>query len=204
RVARDHALWRLAGRHAWPSARYKRERLLRVGRLYGCSTFIETGTYLGRTVAAMQPQFDLVMSSELSPALQAGNQATLGRWPNVRLFTGDSATLLPEMVRLIQGRALFWLDAHYSGGATALGSKESPLCDELRAIAAAQRRDHCVLIDDARCCTGLDDYPTLSDLWSMLRTINPDYHLVLEWDCVMALPPMVDLRSAVNEIVAKT
>jgi hypothetical protein len=151
----------------------------------------------------VQPHFDLVMSSELSPALQAGNRALLGHLPNVRLFTGDSATLLPEMARQIQGRALFWLDAHYSGGVTALGSKESPLCEELRAIASLERSDHCILIDDARSCTGLDDYPTLPELWALLRTVNPDYHLVMEWDCVMALPPVVDLRVAIDRVVAK-
>ena len=122
---------------------------------------------------------------------------------NVRLFTGDSATLLPEMSRQIKGRALFWLDAHYSGGVTALGAKESPLCEELKVVASLDRSDHCILIDDTRSCTGLDDYPTLPELWTLLREINPEYHLVMDWDCLMALPPDVDLRVAIEGVVAK-
>ena len=52
--------------------------------------------------------------------------------------------------RLSEERALFWLDAHYSGGDTAKGQSNTPVMSELEAILAYSRRNDIILVDDLR------------------------------------------------------
>jgi hypothetical protein len=63
----------------------------------------------------------------------------------------------------IEGRCVFWLDGHYSGGATGRGPEDTPIRRELEHIAAAGRVWDVVLIDDARCFDGRNGYPTLDE-----------------------------------------
>ncbi|MDR0939957.1 MAG: hypothetical protein LBN29_11540 [Mediterranea sp.] len=86
----------------------------------------------------------------------------------VRLFHGDSAVTLREVLRQVGGPAVFWLDGHYSGGRTAKGSTECPLFGELEAILPAAW-PHILLIDDAHCFVGENDYPTIRKLRQYLE-----------------------------------
>ena len=90
--------------------------------------------------------------------------------PKIHIVEGNSGELLP-LVTKIDKPTLFWLDAHYSGGETAQGPEDSPIMKELHFI-FNHRKDHCILIDDARCFNGKAGYPRISYLKKMLAEKN--------------------------------
>jgi hypothetical protein len=169
---------------------YKRYRIRTIARQYGCATLVETGTHVGETVEAARHWFRKVLSIELFRELYEANRNRFASAKNVRLYSGDSGELMPEMIREIEGRALFWLDGHYSGPGTAKGDKECPIAGELAAIRGSGRKDDCILIDDARHFGVGPDYPTVDSVYAMLREINPGYEPYIEHDCIHALPPI--------------
>ena len=119
---------------------------------FGLTTFMETGTFRGDTTAVAARIFESVHSFELSAELHANALKRFSGQANVHLHHGDSAELLPRI--LASGpreKILFWLDGHFSGGPTAQGKLNTPILDEIRAIAAAGIKDCVVLVDDLRC-----------------------------------------------------
>ena len=125
---------------------------------------IETGTYLGDMVHAMRKSFTRIISFELDPTLAAQAQQRFANDNHIEIMQGDSGKLLGDYLKKINDPCLFWLDGHYSGGITAKGSLETPIKNELTAILSHPVDAHVILIDDARCFTGENDYPTLEEL----------------------------------------
>lgn len=110
----------------------------------GYRTLVETGTYLGDTVAGCLPYFQRIVTIELDPQLAERARRRFREHPNVTVVERDSATVLPEV--LPDDSAVFWLDAHFCGEITAKG--KLPLRTELETIVARGLPD-LVLIDDA-------------------------------------------------------
>lgn len=170
---------------------YKQQRLLEIGSRYHCSALVETGTYLGDTVKVARRYFDRVLSVELSTDLHQKNLERFKKHPNVILWQGNSGQRMLEMLSLIPSeRVLFWLDGHYSGMGTERDESDCPIIPELEAIAAHPRCDHCILIDDARCFGKEEGYPSIEQVRQKLLTINPDFQVQIDNDCIMALPPL--------------
>ena len=94
----------------------------------------------------------------------------------------------PELLHDIHEPALFWLDGHYSGGFTARGDKETPVEAELRAILAHPVKGHVILIDDARCFTGVNDYPPISAMQRWVQEANAGYTCEVDTDIIRILP----------------
>jgi hypothetical protein len=94
---------------------------------------------------------------------------------------------MASLVPRLQKPALFWLDGHYSGGATAKGDKECPVLEELDAIFRSPH-NHVIYIDDARLFTGNDDYPSLDELWQLVLRSKPGYTMSMENDCIRLTP----------------
>ena len=88
---------------------------------------------------------------------------------------GDSSKVLPELLDKIKKPCLFWLDGHYSGGITGKGDLNTPILNELKSIFSHQIKDHVILIDDARCFTGEEDYPTIKALKEFVIKNRPDW-----------------------------
>jgi hypothetical protein len=132
-----------------PPASVKARAIRRYARAYGISTFVETGTFLGDMVEAVTESFARCITIELSEHLWRDARARFQELDTVTCLHGDSATVLPTVLSKIDGRALFWLDAHRSGGLTADGGHD-PLHDELCQIFSHRERGHVILIDDAR------------------------------------------------------
>jgi hypothetical protein len=83
----------------------------------------------------------------------------------VSILQGNSASVLRELLPRITTPALFWLDAHYSGGTTAKADLISPLEVELSSIFAHPLvLRHVILIDDAQKLGKDDGYPTLESI----------------------------------------
>lgn len=170
---------------------FKRKRIRKIAKQYSCETFVETGTFYGQMVEAVRNFFTIVLSVELSQSLYEYNKRKYSKCKNVHLYLGDSGILMGEMMKIISGRGLFWLDGHYSGPGTAKGDAECPVMVELNTIQKHYRNDHCILIDDARCFDGSHDYPDFSEVKRKLLKINPNYNIAIDYDCIIALPPAV-------------
>lgn len=135
---------------------------------------VETGTYRGDTVAACLGTFERIISIELDPAWAALARRRFSHEPRVELLHGDSAELLPGVVRALKGPALFWLDGHWSGpgSETARGSAVTPILEELRVVLSS-RPDHVVLIDDARLFGSSPGYPSLDEIRQVVEDVTP-------------------------------
>jgi hypothetical protein len=72
--------------------------------------------------------------------------------------------VLLTVLQKLREPTLFWLDGHWSGGITAKGEKETPIVAECEAVLSHPVRGHVILIDDARCFTGENDYPTVAEM----------------------------------------
>jgi hypothetical protein len=190
-----YPFWVLSGRRGPDNHVYKKMRVRSVAALYSCDTFIETGTFYGQMVNAMKDCFDTVLSVELFDKLFALNKSSFSKYPRVRIYLGDSACRLQDMLNDARGRILFWLDGHYSGKGTACGDQVSPILRELEIIKHHFRCDHCILIDDARLFVGIDGYPSLEETKKKLLEVNPDYTISMDGDCLIALPPAGEKKS---------
>jgi hypothetical protein len=154
--------WKQSGRPIPPPDVYKQRLVKEYGDRFSLKFLIETGTYLGDMVFAMRDQFERIISVELDMALYVRAVLRFLRLRHIRILHGDSACVLPKILRSLREPALFWLDAHYSGGVTARAKKEIPIVEELTAILAHPVKDHVILVDDARgFINGATDYPTL-------------------------------------------
>jgi len=177
--------WILSGSSEIPHV-YKQLVLLEYANKYNLRILIETGTYQGDMIEAMQNYFDFIVSIELSPHLylNAGNKFINS--PHVSLLLGDSGKLLPEVLKHITIASLFWLDGHYSEGITAKGDLNTPIINELTAILNHGINNHVILIDDARLFNGKEDYPTIEELNNTISKYG--YNLLVKNDIVRITP----------------
>jgi hypothetical protein len=167
-------------------ARALRDRL-------GLVRAIETGTYRGRGTRLLAEVFRSVVTIEVSPTLARAAAASLGKLPHVRVEQGSSRDVLPLLVDAAQP-TLYWLDGHWSGGATGGADDECPVLAEIDAIAKGHA-DDCILIDDARLFLAppppphhADQWPTYREIEDAVRATRPDHHVIVAHDVVVAVP----------------
>jgi hypothetical protein len=188
RLRRDLKAWERSGRSTPPPHQVKQRIVSSYGAEFGTKILVETGTFRGDMVDAMKEKFEAIYSIELSPRLCALARRRFHRHPHIRILSGDSGNMLPEILSGISAPCLFWLDGHYSGGDTAQGATETPVVGELRTIlthrfpeGAAQ---HVVLIDDARCFDGTHDYPRLEQLQELTAAFCPGCEFSVDEDVI--------------------
>lgn len=189
REAAKYPLWSVLAQSGPDNHFYKIARIRRIAKAHNCSTFIETGTFFGQTVAAVKESFGTIYSVELSEMLFKENCDYFSGVSSIRLFHGDSADRLGEMVDDAHGKILFWLDGHFSSGVTAHGESITPIAKELDILASKKRTNDCILIDDVRLFDGTGGYPTLASVEAAVRKIAGDYRITYDRDCLVALPP---------------
>lgn len=140
-------------------------------RSYRLKHFVETGTYLGDTLAHIAKDQEIQATSiELDDALYDAAVQRFKDYRNITLLHGDSSELIVDVVSKLTEPTLFWLDGHYSGGGTAKGGLETPVSMELEAILQSPIYGHVILIDDLRCFNGTHDYPHLDELLASIRS----------------------------------
>ena len=154
----EYAWWRMLGR---PRPRVphlvKQRTVTEFAQNFKLQVLVETGTNLGNMVGVQKDRFREIYSIELDEWLVARAKRKFADRPNIHLYQGDSATVLPTIVPLLQERCLFWLDAHW-------GDEAAPIKQELECIYRHPIRDHVLLIDDARWFDGRGDYLSIEDL----------------------------------------
>ncbi len=154
--------WESSGRPIPAPSSVKREVLREYGRRFGLRVLVETGTYKADTVRALRNDFDEIHSIEIDDALYQQAVARCRKQMNARLYLGDSAEVVSQIVATLSGPALFWLDAHYSGEGTG-GEGGQPIVEEVREAIEANV-GHVLLVDDVREFGSADEYPQLDAL----------------------------------------
>lgn len=150
--------------------------------------FIETGTYLGQTIDKLKDNFAEVYSIELDKKLYKNAKKLFAGNKRIKILQGDSAIVLGRIIKSIKYPTLFWLDAHYSGGITAKGNKNTPVLKELTAITKNMPKGSVILIDDAREFNGKSDYPKLEVIKNFIAKKLPGYKINVEQDIIRICP----------------
>jgi hypothetical protein len=171
-----------------PPHAYKQREVKRYARQAKIRTLVETGTYEGHMIDATRRSFDRIYSIELDDALHETAVRQFAGDDRVILLKGDSGAVVPDLLDKVNEPALFWLDAHWSGGTTASSEERSPILKELVPILTAKQHGHIILIDDAREFVGVDGYPTLAELTGIVSGHRPDLEMAVDADLIRISP----------------
>lgn len=182
-----HEQWLKDGKGFPPSHLSKQQHLRKWASANNLKVLIETGTYLGDMVFAMQDDFRKIISIELADVFYRKAVVRFNKQSHIEIMHGDSGKVLRDIIPAIKENALIWLDGHYSGGMTAKGEKECPVYEELHHVFASPF-NHTILIDDARLFIGKNDYPTIEELKQFVASEKPAYHFLLENDAIIITP----------------
>ncbi len=159
--------WELRGKPVPPPNKVKQEVVAQISKEKKLQTLVETGTYLGNMIFAQRKNFRKIYSIELSLDFFEKAEKRFRRNKHIHILFGDSADVLPEVVKELDEPALFWLDGHFSGGETA--ESNCPVLKELEAITFSKFA-HEILIDDARCFDGTNGYPTMEEIRQLMAS----------------------------------
>ena len=174
RHKRDYKKWLLSGKPIPVPHTVKQMTVKEYANMFKTDIFVETGTYLGEMVFALKDVFQQIYSIELSTKLYEKVNKKFSKYKHISIYNGDSSLVLPKILNKVHKPCLFWFDAHYSAGITAKGEKETPILDELKHIFNHPIDGHIILIDDARCFIGQNDYPTIGELRNIVLSRYPD------------------------------
>ena len=107
-----------------------------------CKYFVETGTHLGGSVQfALDLGFEQIFSCEMMEDRYQHCMTKFETNDNVNLWLGDSNDCFADMMKGVDKRTCFWLDAHGEGGGV-------PTFEELDLIGENKIKDHTIVIDD--------------------------------------------------------
>lgn len=182
----DYWYWNLRGRPQRSPHLLKQKVVRHYGEKYGLTTLVETGTYYGEMVAAMKNRFTQIYSIEFVPELAQRARHKFANLPHVRIFCGDSKLVMPEVLTLLRGPALFWLDAGYYGWIGVRGNEER-LSAELEMI-LSHPYPHIILLDDARGLTGQDGIPSVNDVKNYVESKFPLRTVEVKYDIMRITP----------------
>jgi hypothetical protein len=177
-----------AGEFGPPAESAKRRHLLHLLRTQELRVFLESGTYLGETLAWMLPHVERAVSVELDPALYEAATRRFAGEPKVDLRHGDARLLIPKLIDQFEEPALVWLDGHFSGEGTARGVELEPAPTILETLAHVSVVPGTVIVvDDLRLFGRLEGFPPLERLISCATAGLPDAELMVGLDSLVVL-----------------
>jgi len=188
----DYWYWILRGRPSRSPHLLKQKVVREYGEKFELDTLVETGTYYGEMVAAMKHRFGRIYSIEFVPALAERANRKFANFEHIRIFCGDSRTVMPEVLALLKGPALFWLDAGYYGW-VGVRTNEQRLSAELEMI-LSHPYPHVILLDDARGLTGRDGIPAVDEVKAYVETTFPECTVKVEFDIMRITPGLAAKR----------
>lgn len=148
--------------------------------------FIETGTYHGECIHAMENSnlFEELHTIELHEETYRQTKNWFNKFTNskVNFYLGNSKNVLPEICKNIKNNAIFWLDAHQHhvtipNEADHKNGIFAPLVDELVCINTAFSFKTIVIIDDIN-SVGLESlqHITVSQIIDILKSRTIKIH----------------------------
>ena len=117
--------------------------------------FVETGTYQGNTVLALEKNFSKLHTIEIKKDLYLSVKNKYERARNIHnrkinFHLGDSGIILKHICPQLDANTIFFLDGHWSCGITGKGVKDCPLYEELTCILNDMAHECVIIIDDCR------------------------------------------------------
>ena len=188
RQRRELVEWEADGRPVPPPHIVKQHVIKEFAKKYHLNTFVETGTFHGDMVEAMMQSFDKIVSIELNPILFKRAKERFKTVNHVQILHGDSSRVLEDILGEIQSPALFWLDAHYSGGMTAKGEKDTPIIEELKLLLRDPGKQDVIIIDDARLFGSDPAYPALEELINFIKSKRDNVDIEIKDDSIRVTP----------------
>jgi hypothetical protein len=182
-----------------------REFVGELRRSLDIDTFVETGTFRGETARWAAGEFARVYTVERSQPLYQQAAEQLCEYSNIISEYDDTRAFLIKALANISA-AIFWLDAHWSGGWETAGiDDQCPLLDELRILAPSLDRN-VLLIDDARLFESplppphkAEQWPNLEQILAAASAVRPIFYDVV--DDVIVIAP-AEFGSIVGPIIA--
>lgn len=168
----------------------KEKVILAYAKMYSTGTFVESGTLYGEMVEAMREVFRQIYSIELQHDYFISAKNKFEPFPHIHIIQGDSGKVLPSILGKLEEATLFFLDGHYSGGATAQGDKDCPLLEELSCIFnATDLWGHVILIDDARLMGKDKDFPSIETIRRFVKEHRPGLVMAILPQDIIAITP---------------
>jgi hypothetical protein len=163
----EYALWRLRGSPGPKMPHLVKQRAIRqYAREFGLPILVETGTNYAHMIYVQKDHFREIYSIELDPRKAESARRKFAGQPNIHILEGDSGTVLPRLLPVLEGPCLFWLDGHDFDIST-------PVKRELDALFKNPAPEHVLLIDDANWFDGRGDYPSLDELRQQIAREYP-------------------------------
>lgn len=180
--------WNLKNKHTSTPHLIKQRVVKDYQEKYKVKTLVETGTYLGAMANATKNDFSKIYTIELDKKLYGRAKNKFKKFKHINVLLGDSAKILPIIIKTIKKPILFWLDAHFSKGITARSDKETPIIEELNCILNHPIKKHVILIDDANGFKGKGDYPTLGYVRSLVKNKQPSMRVQIRYNIIRITP----------------
>jgi len=166
--------WRQWGQKTAPNRQIKEWHLTKIAKENNLKVFVETGTKGGTTLKNLKNNFKEMHSVEIiEKSYKRVNSQIKDK--HIHLYLGDSAKVLPEILKKIKEPTLFWLDAHDNRNST-------PILKELDSILPA--KGHVILIDDLRYFGTEEAYPTTEEIEALVYSKQPDAKIDYKFDSV--------------------
>jgi hypothetical protein len=127
--------------------------------------------------------FERIFSIEFDPGLAQRAARRFATDARVRILEGDSAKVLPELLKSVSEPAVFWLDAGYWGWAN-LARDPERLSVEVEAALSHPVKGHVVLMDDARMLDGRNGAPTFDQLRARIAARFPGRRVEMRHDII--------------------
>lgn len=163
------------------------------GESFGTDVFVETGTYYGNTTYNALPYFKSLHTIELASGLYKKVIERFKHEKKIFAYLGDAAEILPKILPSINGKILFWLDGHYSGGETTQGESSSSIVGEIKAIQNSHIKNATILIDDMRFFKPFNQpfrgYPSINQVYKELLKANQNYRIAIYGEVAMIYLP---------------
>lgn len=166
----------------------KEHVILAHAQRYGCLSLVETGTLYGEMILALRNKFLSIYSVELKDEFAKRAQDIFSQDKHIHIYSGNSPIILGQIMTKLESAAVFWLDAHYSGGATALGPEPCPILGELETIFNAPDMGHVILIDDS-VLFGLYGWPPLDIVIEFIHQKRPGLKVDILPEGIVAATP---------------
>ena len=183
----DYWWWKLRAEPRRIPHLVKQRTVLEYARAFGLTTLVETGTYYGEMITAVAGSFQQIHSIELDPQLARAAQKRFRKYAHVKIIEGDSQAVVPRLLRQLDRRCLWWLDAGYCGWTGQVGDPNR-LGSELNAILADRIPDHVILMDDADGVNGQGGSLTLPELIASVESNYPNRRVEVARNIIRITP----------------